>query len=431
MPPVKISKRRRYRLASLFTLIAFWPLINTWVIQDKNFEAGLYHQKKRMEPAAPWNLVVGYSKYRAQLAAMQENLKANLKIPPLQDFSEKQPDTPKTLVLVIGESTNRQRMSLYGYQRKTTPNLDKLRDDFIVFNDVVTPRPYTIEALEQALSFADQKDITAYYKKPTLLNIMKQSGYDITWITNQQTQTRRNTMLTTLSQLADHQIYLNNNRAQNSSQYDGAVITPFSEALSSRAPKKMIVIHLLGTHRGYKYRYPESFANFTTNKDAPRWINKNILAEYNSYDNAILYNDFVISELIKIFRKTSGQRLLLYFSDHGEEVYDYPDNLFCGRNEGKPSPAMYTIPFILWASPEYLAANDTALWKTYSNRPFSLSDFIYVWANIAGIDFSGMDYTRSLVSEQFVEHQRWVGNPYNQKSLRDYAEIPQMNIPLI
>lgn len=33
---------------------------------------------------------------------------------------------PRTLVLVIGESTQRGRMSLYGYPRETTPELDAL-----------------------------------------------------------------------------------------------------------------------------------------------------------------------------------------------------------------------------------------------------------------------------------------------------------------
>jgi heptose-I-phosphate ethanolaminephosphotransferase len=48
---------------------------------------------------------------------------------------------PATLVLVIGESTNRQRMSLYGYPRETTPELDKLKDQLAVFDNVITRAP--------------------------------------------------------------------------------------------------------------------------------------------------------------------------------------------------------------------------------------------------------------------------------------------------
>ncbi|HAX1800310.1 TPA: sulfatase-like hydrolase/transferase, partial [Escherichia coli] len=103
----------------------------------------------------------------------------------------------RTLVLVIGESTQRGRMSLYGYLRKTTPELDALHKtdpNLIVFRDVVTSRPYTIEALQQALTFADEMNPELYLTQPSLMNIMKQAGYKIFWITNQQTITARNTM---------------------------------------------------------------------------------------------------------------------------------------------------------------------------------------------------------------------------------------------
>ncbi len=48
---------------------------------------------------------------------------------------------PRTLVLVIGESTQRGRMSLYGYPRETTPELDALHKtdpNLTVFNNVVS-----------------------------------------------------------------------------------------------------------------------------------------------------------------------------------------------------------------------------------------------------------------------------------------------------
>lgn len=64
----------------------------------------------------------------------------------------------KTLVLVIGESTTRQHMSLYGYTRPTTPKLEALRGQLTVFNEVFASRPYTIEALQQILTFADQEN---------------------------------------------------------------------------------------------------------------------------------------------------------------------------------------------------------------------------------------------------------------------------------
>lgn len=65
---------------------------------------------------------------------------------------------------MIGESTSRKHMSLYGYPRETTPQLDALKAanrNLTVFNNVVASRPYTIEVLQQVLTFADQSIPTA------------------------------------------------------------------------------------------------------------------------------------------------------------------------------------------------------------------------------------------------------------------------------
>lgn len=423
LPTFTLTARARHAHALLFTLIAAWPFINSALIKQEGVAVAGHHQLHRLEPAAPWNLVVGYLNYRTQLAAMNDLLHHNHQLAPLANFHQAGGETPNTLVLVIGESTNRQRMSLYGYPRATSPQLDAMRDELIVFDNVVSPRPYTIEALQQALSFADSKDPGAFYDQPLLLNMIKQAGYDITWITNQQTQTRRNTMLTMFSQLADHQVYLNNNRAQNSSQYDGEVLEPFVAALANPAPKKLIVVHLLGTHRKYEYRYPDNFAEFDGNMDLPLWVEESNRDEYNRYDNAVLYNDSVIAELIDGLHRKNDNSMLVYFSDHGEEVYDYPEKQFCGRNEGAPSPAMYTIPFIVWASPQWQLSHDMQPWQAYTDRPFSIADLIYTVPDMIGIDFDGMDHSRSLVAKTFTPHPRWIGDPAQPDELTSFATL--------
>jgi heptose-I-phosphate ethanolaminephosphotransferase len=252
-------------------------------------------------------------------------------IPPLHNLKDSGANQPtSTLVLVIGESTNRQRMSLYGYPRNTTPELDKLKDQLAVFDNVITPRPYTIEALQQVLTFADEDNPDLYLTTPSLVSMMKQAGYKTFWITNQQTMTKRNTMLTTFSQQADEQVYLNNNRNQNAAQYDGDVIEPFNKALADAAPRKLIVVHLLGTHMSYQYRYPSTFDKFKDRNGVPAGVRDDQVPTYNSYDNAVLYNDFVVSSLIKDYAKTDPNGFLLYLSDHGEDVFDSPGHSTLG-----------------------------------------------------------------------------------------------------
>lgn len=378
--------------------------------------------ESHVEPAVPWQLLIGYRNYRDQLDGMQAMLDANAKVAPLKNLTDQTAGLPATLVLIIGESTNREHMSLYGYPRETTPNLDRMRDQLDVFNNVVSPRPYTIESLQQVLTFADEKHPDLFLKTPSIVDVMKQAGYKTWWITNQQTLTKRNTMLTTFSQQADEQIYLNNNRSQNAAQYDGDVLAPFAKVLADSAPRKLIVIHLLGTHVDYDYRYPQDFARFSGREGAPPGLSDERLATYNSYDNAVLYNDFVVSSIIKQFAATDPNGFLLYLSDHGEDVYDSGLHDTLGRNEGRPTAPMYTIPFIAWESPKWRTTHDWNFTGDLS-RPYSSSSLIFTWADMAGLNFDEQDHSRSLVSPSFAAHTRWIGDPYQASTLRDFNSL--------
>nr|BFE96667.1 phosphoethanolamine transferase CptA [Pseudomonas brassicacearum subsp. brassicacearum] len=398
-----------------------YPLIKQ-TQRTGSFAGGLEKFEDRIEPAVPWQMVVAYRRYGEQLENMQGMLHSASKIAPLRNLKDAMADQPATLVLVIGESTNRQRMSLYGYPRETTPELDKLKGQLSVFDNVITPRPYTIEALQQVLTFADEQNPDLYLSTPSLVSMMKQAGYKTFWITNQQTMTKRNTMLTTFSQQADEQVYLNNNRNQNAAQYDGDVIEPFNKALADSAPRKLIVVHLLGTHMSYQYRYPPTFNKFTDRQGVPAGLRDDQVPTYNSYDNAVLYNDFVVSSLIKDYAKTDPNGFLLYLSDHGEDVFDSSGHGTLGRNEGKPTAPMYTIPFMAWASPKWRESHDWNFAGDLS-RPYSSSHLIHTWADMAGLSFDELDHSKSLVSADFKARPLLIGDPYQtpRKALIDFS----------
>jgi len=420
--PLAFSRNQALLLSlALFVALLAYPL-GKQVYKHGNWPVALEKFEARVEPAVPWQLVVGYRKYLEQLGDMQLLLDGNAKVAPLQQLQDAQAGQPSTLVLVIGESTNRQRMSLYGYPRATTPKLDKLREQLAVFDNVVTPRPYTIEALQQVLTFADEQNPDAYLTTPSIMNMMKQAGYKTYWITNQQTMTKRNTMLTTFSKQADEQVYLNNNLNQNARQYDGDVLKPFGKILADSAPRKFVIIHLLGTHMSYKYRYPAEYDQFTDRKGVPDWVTDDQLPTYNSYDNAVLYNDFVVSSLIEQFSASKPNGFLLYLADHGEAVFDSPKGNVLGRNEGKPTAPMYTIPFMLWTSEQW-RSHSPASYQAELSRPYSSSNLIHTWADLAGLRAAELDPSKSLVSANFKVRPLMIGDPYQPKSLIDFSLI--------
>ncbi len=416
--PMPISRGAAW-IASLIIVVLLFiqPIFKQLVVRGAGWESALEKLELRMEPAVPWQMVIGYTHYRRQLANMDALLELNSRLPPLANFSDANAGQPGTLVLVIGESTNRQRMSLYGYARETTPRLDAMQDELSVFKNVVASRPYTIESLTQALSFADQEHPMRYLSQPSLMNMMRQAGYKSFWITNHQTMTKRNTMLTNFSKQTDVQFYMNNSRAQNSREYDANVFAPFEKVLNDPAPRKFIVVHLLGAHMKYDFRYPPEFDKFQDRQHVPEQLSDSQASVYNSYDNAVLYNDYVVSSLIDKLKQPGGNSLLVYFADHGEDVYDPPGYGMLGRNEWQPTLPMYTIPFIVWSSPSWKAAHDMDF-TTMLDRPYSNAHFIHTWADLAGLRFDDFEPGYSLVNPAFKEHPLLIGDPSDPGNLR-------------
>jgi heptose-I-phosphate ethanolaminephosphotransferase len=426
--PISMPAYARVPLAVLLVVMnLFYPFYKQMVTQERTFAQAVEKVQSRMEPAVPWQLVVGYVQYRQQLDNMQKLLQQNASLPPLQNLQDSSGDAPRTLVLVLGESTTRQHMHLYGYGRDTTPNLDAIAasgQGLTVFQNVVAPRPYTIEVMQQVLTFGDEQNPDKFLTDPSLINLMKQAGYKTFWITNQQTMTKRNTMLTTFSQQTDEPVYLNNQRNQNASQYDGVVLDPFEKALKDPAQKKFIVVHLLGTHMDYRYRYPDEFAYFKDRQGVPSALSDDQVETYNFYDNAVRYNDFVVSSLIKRYSAANANGFMLYLSDHGEDVYSSGNHDRLGRNEMDPTRPMYTIPFMVWTSPSWQAEHPRDL-QAAANRSYSSSHLIHTLSDLAGLSYDHYEPAKSLVNQQFAAAPRWIGDPYAKNGLHEFDKLPQ------
>ncbi|OCG73234.1 phosphoethanolamine transferase CptA [Gilliamella sp. Occ4-3] len=425
--PVYIKTSTKWIVSLLIAIYAIMPVFISVTIKKSSIEKAGTHLLTRMETTVPWQLINSYLAYRSQLKNMEDILNHLDTLSPVENLKDANGNTPRTLVLVIGESTTRNRMSIYGYGRNTTPQIEQFKKDntdFVVFNDVVSSRPYTIEILQQALTFADEKHPDLYLKTPSLINLMKQAGYKTFWITNQQTMTKRNTMLTMFSKQADEQFYMNNDRNQSSRQYDESVFEPFKKVLADNAEKKFIVIHLLGTHMKYEFLYPKDgkYDRFKDKESIPYPLDDDKVDVYNSYDNAISYNDYVTTTLFNIFKNSKENGFMLYFSDHGEDVYQTPPHNVLGRNEKAPTKTMYTVPFMLWQSPTWVETHPNN-YQAYVDRKFSTQDLIHTWSDLAGLSYNLYVPEKSIVNPNFHESIRWIGDPYDKNGLIDFDKL--------
>lgn len=88
-------------------------------------------------------------------------------------------------VLIIGESARTDNMSIYGYSRPTTPELQKQKSRLKLFTQAISGAPYTALAVPLALS-ADSvlhHDIRNY--PDNIINMANQAGFDTRWLSAQ------------------------------------------------------------------------------------------------------------------------------------------------------------------------------------------------------------------------------------------------------
>ena len=183
-----------------------------------------------------------------------------------------------------------------------------------------------------------------------------------------------------------------------SAQYDEALLPLLDTWLGEASGKNFCVLHLLGTHYEYAFRYPPLFNIFSeANETGENKKEKRARAEY---DNAVLYNDFIVDEIIRRFEDKNA--ILIYLSDHAENVYD-DRNLSSGHGDINANRYMVEIPMIVWMSPACRTTYPDLEQRiaVSTNRPFMTDDIIHVLLDLMNIETKEYDPAKSVIHEKF------------------------------
>jgi glucan phosphoethanolaminetransferase (alkaline phosphatase superfamily) len=255
---------------------------------------------------------------------------------------------PLTLIVMVGESTTRSRMSLYGYCRQTTPQLEAMRD-LAAFDNLISNIPFTLFTLRNILQLPSVA--TADGPGPaTLLNLLSAAGFRTEWISNQYQTGGPADILTTLMSTAQIRVWSAQLHSEpHAAAGDAALLPWIAKTLDNPAPRQAAFFHMLGSHFDYKDRYPPAFARPWKPLSSARTPGERRVID--EYDTTVRYQDQLIRQAIRLAESHGKERniALVYFSDHGEEVYQqYPFLLHAFPNSTRQ---MVEVPLLVWLSP--------------------------------------------------------------------------------
>jgi heptose-I-phosphate ethanolaminephosphotransferase len=309
-----------------------------------------------------------------------------------------------TFVLILGESMNKRHLSLYGYPLTTTPKL-KSRADLLVYNDVVSSYSNTIQSVLAMLTTSNLENTLVPEQSVDIIDVFYSAGFETHWISNQSPVGLWENVITVFANKADHRRFVNTTSNTSfestlSISYDEKLFEPFQEALSSSASKKLIVVHLMGSHSAYAKRYPSRFEQFPVK-------GSDVEKTKAAYDNSILYTDYIVDSLfnaISHFSRTLNNACYtaLFVSDHGENVYDEAGGV--GHDHtGQLLRAHVEVPLLVWLPETYRIRYPEKTQQLLKQRslPFVTDDLFHAILDLNFIDVKEFDGKRSLFNPAF------------------------------
>lgn len=301
-----------------------------------------------------------------------------------------------TIVLVISESINRENMSVYGYPRKTTPQLENLYqsqgENIGAIRNAWSTEATTVPSLNSMLNFNE-----AQGNQLNLLALAKAAGYKTWWISNHNDLAIEQQH----AAFADHTVMQNNKPGRSSSSLDEVLMPAYEQALQDSSSNKFIILHMLGAHPHYRLRFSEeqrSFENdqvtkIMTTSNKPGWVQK----FRNEYDSAIFYQDQIVASVFNKAlisqRSSKNFSAVVYTSDHGQEVGHLTNKVGHSPN----TISGYKIPMIIWSSNKsYLSNID------FSARPFRSDWLSWTMADLLDLRWNTRDFSRSVLASNYV-----------------------------
>lgn len=343
------------------------------VFQD--FSALMRNQKEVRYLITPGNYLVSLSRVLLTDTRTAQAKKIPIALDAHLDEAWETRSKPTLLVLVVGETARAANWGLNGYSRQTTPELAKL--DVVNFPHMTSCGSNTEVSLPCMFSSFGRRnyDETDIRQHESLLHVLARTGFHISWRDNQ------SGCKGVCEGLEQQRIDGRGDKAFCDGErcFDEILLNSLDAEIQHASGNMVVVLHQLGNHGpAYYRRYPNAFRRFMPTCDTAdlgKCTGEQII---NSYDNALLYTDYFLSQVIaRAKQQTSHNAAMIYVSDHGESLGE--KGIYLHGFPYAIAPKEQTeIPMVMWMSPGFAASHwlNMDCLKQKARQPFN-HDYLF------------------------------------------------------
>lgn len=372
-----------YRAVSI--VISALLIVLVALLFYKDYASLFRNNKELVKSLSPSNSIV------ASLSWYSHNRMDNLPLVRIGEDAQQRPEMKngprKNLtILVVGETSRAADFSLGGYERETNPLLKQ--DNVIYFPNATscgTATAVSVPCMFSGMTREHYDDQLAHHQEG-LLDIIQRAGIQVLWNEN-------DGGCKGACDRVPHQDMTQLNLPEyciKGECQDEILFHDLASYIDKLQGDGIIVLHTIGSHGPTYYnRYPAQFRKFTPTCDTNEIQGCSQQQLVNTYDNTILYIDYIVDKAIKLLQSKQDRftTSLVYLSDHGESLGENGVYLHGLPYSIAPETQKH-IPMLIWLSDDYqkrYGVNNQCLQKNAREKAVSQDNLFPTILGILGV----------------------------------------------
>ncbi|WP_237386860.1 phosphoethanolamine transferase [Xenorhabdus sp. Sc-CR9] len=321
---ITLSGKGKKWLFALFFIPAFWSPVKGYI------KSGFENDSELLNTSLP-EVRFFSDAYHSYTRVMSENSRFAKIIKNKDDWQPViKEEKYDTYIMVIGESVRKDFLNAYGFPDKNTPWLNNA--NATILTHYISAAPSTQLSLTNSLAIST---INETQLNNSIISLARKAGFETYWLSNQGMKGGFDSPVAMIGQQANHYTFLKEGSSDDRSYMpDENLLPAIRNALTKDKQRKLIVIHLMGSHPQPCARTDEQYTTY--------FHSKNI----SCYIQSIYNTDSLLAQIENIAKQNQLQWTMLYFADHGLSFVQKNTNDE-NLTHSDDNQQNYQVPFII------------------------------------------------------------------------------------